>query len=144
MGECSEEPVVTSCEEDQELALICHCTCAESIAAVHAYQTSQQVATRLGSKLYCGLEMILNLTAVMSGLPSSQHTQHLTELCSRYDETLTRKARTRCVEPSEGRLECKATSRCAVKSSLDKKCAKVDSCCYSHVEWGSYEIPRVN
>ena len=50
----------------------------------------------------------------------------------------------RCVEPSEGRLECKATSRCAVKSSLDKKCTKVISCCYSHVEWGSYEIPRVN
>ena len=72
---------------------------------MHAYQTSQHVATQLRSKLYCGLGMILILTAVMSGLPSSQHTHDLTELCSRYDETLTRKARSGCVETSEGRLE---------------------------------------
>ena len=92
------------CEEDQELALICHCTCAESIAAVHAYQTSQQVATRLGSKLYCGLEMILNLTAVMSGLPSSQHAQDLTELCSSKDAIITRTlGESRCVETPRGR-----------------------------------------
>jgi len=83
--------------------------------------------------------MILILRAVMSGLPSSQHTQDLTELCSsKYDEDpvmwviITRTLDdSRCVEPSEGRRECKATSRCAVKSSLDKKCTKVDSCCYS-------------
>ena len=36
--------------------------------------------------LNCGSENNLNLTAVMSGLPSSQHTHDLTELCSRYDE----------------------------------------------------------
>ena len=40
-------------KKTQELALICTCTCVECIAAVHAYQTSQQVTTRLRSKLYC-------------------------------------------------------------------------------------------
>ena len=100
--------MVTPCKEDQELALICNCTCAESIAAMHAYQTSQHVATQLRSKLYCGLGMILILTAVMSGLPSSQHTQDLTELCSsKYDEDpvmwaiITRTPdESRCVEKS--------------------------------------------
>ena len=112
--------MVTPCKEDQELALICNCTCAESIAAMHAYQTSQHVATQLRSKLYCGLGMILILTAVMSGLPSSQHTQDLTELCSsKYDEDpvmwaiITRTPdESRCVETlAEGRFLCNTTSR---------------------------------
>ena len=123
----------------QELALICTCMCVESIAAVHAYQTSQQVTTSLRSKLYCGSENNSNLTAVMSGLPSSQHAQDLTELCSRYDETLARKAR--CVEKSsrkEGSSVTPSTSpQCAVKSNLEGgKLAKsqllpIIGCCQS-------------
>ena len=109
------------CEEDQELALICHCTCAESIAAVHAYQTSQQVTTSLRSKLCCGSEYNSNLTAVMSGLPSSQHAQDLTELCSSKYGIITRALDdSRCVELSEGGTR-HADSRRLVKSSSEEK-----------------------
>ena len=84
-----------------ELALICNCTCVESIAAMHANQTSQQVTTSLRSKLYCGYVINSNLTAVMSGLPSSQHTQDLTEFCSSKYGIITRSPdESRCVEKS--------------------------------------------
>ena len=52
--------------------------------------------------------MILNLTAVMTGPPSSQHAQDLTELCSGKYAIITRTLdESRCVEPSEGKLECR-------------------------------------
>ena len=99
----------------------------ESIAALHAYQTSQQVITSLRSKLYCGSENNSNLTAVMSGLPSSQHTQDLTKLCSsKYDEDpvmwaiITRSLDdSRCVEPSEGRFKCNTPSRTVEATATD-------------------------
>ena len=65
--------------------------------------------------------MILNLTAVMSGLPSSQHAQDLTELCSSKYGIITRALDdSRCVELSEGGTR-HADSRRLVKSSSEEK-----------------------
>ena len=88
---------------------------------MHAYQTSQQVTTSLRSKLYCGSENNSILTAVMSGLPSSQHAQDLTELCSSKYGIITRALDdSRCVELSEGGTR-HADSRRLVKSSSEEK-----------------------
>ena len=64
--------------------------------------------------------MILILTAVMSGLPSSQHAHDLMELCSKYGIITRALDDSRCVELSEGGTR-HADSRRLVKSSSEEK-----------------------
>ena len=115
--------MVTLSAKKTRTSLICSCMhlCTECIAARYAYQTSQHVATKHRSELYCGSENNSNLTAVMSGLPSSQHAQDLTELCSSKYGIITRALdEPRCVALSEGGTR-HADSRRLVKSSSEER-----------------------
>ena len=121
---CSGEPVVTPCKEDKNLLssaparvqkVLRHCT----------HQTSQQVTTSSRSKLCCGSENNSNLTAVMSGLPSSQHAQDLTELCSSKDAIITRTlGESRCVEKSSRKEGSSVTPphAAALVSDIEQLC----------------------